>query len=304
MAKASQTGRPSSQFEIFSPRELAATILNRPPLLQTERRQDFEALHRAVRQDVKPTGIIEDIYAFDYTSITWEILRVYRCKTATINAAFFDVLKSILVQVSEEPRTATEYRPARKFEAFSLAPAESPEVPSRPYTKEEFEQEYLPFGWFRDKSAKEKLAQKLARFGLDESVIEAQAIRLVWDDLELLDQKLISLEHRRDRLLRQMEAYRASSPSGYARAWIGSSTQTKKKWRPLRMPRASVRLGDTWRANGKALLIDATPSRAPGPVRLEVRNARAAMRTGTVLQPLLCAAKNSRMRSRSLPTRY
>ena len=50
----------------------------------------------------------------------------------------------------------------------------------------------------------------LARFKLDESAIEAEAIRGSSSDLELLDQMLASLESRRNKALGCVAEYRAS----------------------------------------------------------------------------------------------
>jgi hypothetical protein len=108
-----------------------------------------------------------------------------RCKTAIINAAYFDALTALIAQMSREPQTVSSG-------LTRLAP-----IFSRPFTAEEQTRENLPFAWFHDKKAKEEVAGKLAKFGLDEFVIEARAIRSAWDDLEPLDQMLTSLESRR-----------------------------------------------------------------------------------------------------------
>lgn len=176
-------------------------------MLPTENREDFETLHKALRREIKPTGAIEDIYVSDITWLVWEILRLRRCKTVIINAAYFDVLKDILARVSKEPQIATRYIPAQISQPFTF---ESEEVPSRPYTQKELRRESFPFDWFHDKQAKKELALKLARFGLDEAIIDAEPLRSACKDLRLLDEMLISLENRRDKFLRQIEAYRQS----------------------------------------------------------------------------------------------
>jgi hypothetical protein len=50
----------------------------------------------------------------------------------------------------------------------------------------------------------------LSRFELDETAIEAEAIRKSSADLELLDRMLTSLESRRDKALGSVAEYRAS----------------------------------------------------------------------------------------------
>jgi hypothetical protein len=72
------------------------------------------------------------------------------------------------------------------------------------------ESEVLAFEWFTDPKARQQVAEILNRFHLDETAIEAEAIRSVAADLELLDRMLISLEVRRSRALRSIADYRES----------------------------------------------------------------------------------------------
>jgi len=72
------------------------------------------------------------------------------------------------------------------------------------------EAEDLALRWFTDREAKKQVAEVLGQFGLDESAIEAEAIRCVSSDLELLDRMLASLESRRDKALRRVAEYRGS----------------------------------------------------------------------------------------------
>jgi hypothetical protein len=72
------------------------------------------------------------------------------------------------------------------------------------------EAEVLAFEWFTDPKAKQQVTEILNRFHLDETAIEAEAIRCVAADLELLDGMLMSLEVRRNRALRSIADYRES----------------------------------------------------------------------------------------------
>ena len=63
--------------------------------------------------------------------------------------------------------------------------------------------------WFTDKEAKSQVSELLSRFELDESAIEAEAIRKLSSDLELLERMLTSLETRRDKALGYVVEYRA-----------------------------------------------------------------------------------------------
>src|SRR4029077_21021271 len=68
----------------------------------------------------------------------------------------------------------------------------------------------LAHAWFTDQEAKKQVSETLSRFDLDESAIEAEAIRKSSSDLELLDRMLTSLETRRNKALCCVAEYRAS----------------------------------------------------------------------------------------------
>ena len=68
----------------------------------------------------------------------------------------------------------------------------------------------LAHAWFTDKEAKKAVSEILSQFDLDESAIEAEAIRRSSADLELLDRMQTSLESRRNKALGCVVEYRAS----------------------------------------------------------------------------------------------
>jgi hypothetical protein len=159
-------------------------LLPKLPLLITESADEFDALRDAFEQEIKPRGIIEQMYVHDICSIVWEILRLRRCKVIIINSAFRSALQNLLKQLSRLPGQY-EYQ----VEGEAEAPAHS---------------------WFTDQEAKKQVSEILSRFDLDESAIEAEAIRRSSSDLELLDRMLTSLESRRDKALGCVAQYRAS----------------------------------------------------------------------------------------------
>src|SRR6516164_4573979 len=160
------------------------TLLPKLPLLITESAEEFEALRDAFEQEIKPRGIIEQMYVHDISAIVWEILRLRRCKVVVINSAFRSALQDLLTQLLKEPG---QYDWHVQNEAQALAQ-----------------------GWFTDKEAKKQVSEILSRFDLDESAIEAEAIRRSSADLELLDRMLTSLESRRNKALGCVAEYRAS----------------------------------------------------------------------------------------------
>jgi hypothetical protein len=166
------------------PRRNELALIPKLPLLITESADEFDALRCALEREIKPQGIIERIYVNDIISIVWEILRLRRCKVNMINAAFRSALQNLLAPLLREPGQFEDYV---GNEAQELA------------------QE-----WFTDKEAKKKISEILSRYELDESAIEAEAIRRSSSDLELLDRMLTSLESRRNKALCCIAEYRAS----------------------------------------------------------------------------------------------
>ena len=153
-------------------------------MLITESAEEFEALRDAFEQEIKPRGIIEQMYVHDISAIVWEILRLRRCNVVVINSAFRSALQDLLMQLLKQPG---QYDWDVQNEAQALAQ-----------------------GWFTDKEAKKQVSEILSRFDLDESAIEAEAIRRSSADLELLDRMLTSLESRRNKALGCVAEYRAS----------------------------------------------------------------------------------------------
>jgi len=160
------------------------TLLPKLPLLITESADEFDALRDAFEQEIKPRGIIERIYVHDISAIVWEILRLRRCKLVIINSAFRSALEHLLVQLLKQPG---QYEYEVEDEVQTLAQS-----------------------WFTDQEAKKQVSEILSRFDLDESAIEAEAIRGSSADLELLDRMLTSLETRRNKALGCVAEYRAS----------------------------------------------------------------------------------------------
>jgi predicted component of type VI protein secretion system len=165
------------------PRINKLTLLPKVPLLITESADEFDALRDAFEREIKPRGIIEQMYVHDICSIVWEILRLRRCKVVIINSAYYSALEDLLVQLRQPGQ--------RDFEARDGA-------------------RKLAHAWFTDKEAQKRVLETLGRFNLDESAIEAKAIRASSSVLELLDRMLTSLESRRDKALGCVAEYRAS----------------------------------------------------------------------------------------------
>jgi hypothetical protein len=160
----------------------ALELISGAALTITESADDYDAVAGSLEQAINPRGFIEHMYVADTSAIVWESVRLRRCKAALINMAFRAALKNLLVQFGKNPDELVPYH----------------------------EVEVLAFEWFTDPKAKQQVAEILNRFHLDETAIEAEAVRSVAADLELLDGMLMSLEVRRNRALRSIADYRES----------------------------------------------------------------------------------------------
>src|SRR6516162_1434441 len=159
-------------------------LLPKLPLLITESAEEFDALRDAFEREIKPRGILEQMYVHDINAIVWEILRLRRCKVVIINSAFRSALEDLLLRLLKQPGQLD-------FQVRDEAQA-------------------LAQSWFTDQEAKKQVSETLSRFDLDESAIEGEAIRRSSSDLELLDRILVSLETRRNKALGCVAEYRAS----------------------------------------------------------------------------------------------
>ncbi|MBR1154582.1 hypothetical protein [Bradyrhizobium sp. JYMT SZCCT0428] len=158
----------------------ALALIWKPALLLTESAEEFDNLHAMLVQEIDPHGIIERMHVDETAKIVWEMLRIHRCKAAMINTAFRAALKNLLVQLWNEPGEPTPYEDSQD----------------------------LALAWFTDPKAKEEVAEILGRFHLDETAIEAEAIKSLAAELEVLDRMLTTLEVRRNRAIRGVAEYR------------------------------------------------------------------------------------------------
>lgn len=151
------------------------TLRSKPPLLLTESQSEFDDLAASFRNEILPRGIIEQIYFDDIIASVWEILRLRRCKTVIVNIAFKKALRALL-----EPQL--DYDRAQD----------------------------LAERWFNDRAARTEVIGVLGELKLDETAIEAEAIRISSANLDGIDRMLAAAKSRRSRAFRNIEDCRAS----------------------------------------------------------------------------------------------
>ena len=164
--------------------ERRTALFPRPRLLMTESREEFDQVRNNLEREIQPRGIIEQMYVQDMAYIDWEIRRLRRCKDTTISVAFRAGLERVLKRLLWRPGE-TQFSSNKEIEDLALR-------------------------WFTDPKAKKEVSELLGKFQLDESAIEAEAIRESSHFLERLDKMLRSLEARRDRALALGIEYRVN----------------------------------------------------------------------------------------------
>ena len=163
--------------------DIASHLFSKTPLLITESRDDFDALKAALTSEIKPRGIVQQLYLNDSATLIWEISRLRRCKVAIVNTAFRGAVWGIVDRLLGHPGMGTAER--KWADAVSR-------------------------DWFSKPTARKEVLELLGKFQLDESAIEAEAIRSTLSELEILDRMLMMLELRLNKALRSIADYRDS----------------------------------------------------------------------------------------------
>lgn len=125
-------------------------------VLQTESSSDFAQLLADFIQDIRPANAFEKTCVHDITSDTWDIMRYRRIKNGRLNNALKSALTKILCRLE-----------------FTRSAAEN-----------------LASQWLYFPESKRQVMSLLQEAGFDESAIEAEAFRLVADDLRNIYQML------------------------------------------------------------------------------------------------------------------
>ncbi|MCK1272947.1 hypothetical protein ABIB75_007260 [Bradyrhizobium sp. GM2.2] len=144
-------------------------LLSARPVLTSESQEEFDALAIAMIEYIKPDDPIRESWVMDVIQATWEIVRYQRTRTALIQSQYRNALSNLLQHVAD----------VNELIALHLAD-----------------------GWFGTRAGKQEVAKRLEPFSLNETAIEAEAIRMVFPDLEVLDSLLTSALKRRNKALR------------------------------------------------------------------------------------------------------
>ena len=145
-------------------------------LLITENEQDFARLHEELKKQIRSMCVIEEHLTEDLAFILWEMRRLRRIRPELLNAAFSQAVRNLLKRASSR----SDFRASPDFD----------------YAIED-----LARRWPTDRKARAKVSKLLGRLQLDESAIEAEALRICAEDYERIERVLALNTARRDKLL-------------------------------------------------------------------------------------------------------
>jgi hypothetical protein len=150
------------------------SLRKRSPLLPTESVEEYERDCCKIENALEPRDAIEQIFFEDFVYERLQMLRLQRWSSATLNTALTEAVYTILRHLDE-------------FETKDVD---------------------LVARWCTDPAARAAVSDRLAKHGLDDSAIEAEAFRRCSPDLGTIHQSLTSHASRRDKGLQFMGFYR------------------------------------------------------------------------------------------------
>lgn len=187
-------------------------LLGKAPLLPDEDPRDYEDLRGRVTHAVGPKDIIEEIWVKDFVDLVWEAQRMRRLKTALMNVARWDALRSMLYCRSDS--IAEE-----DVEAFGE----------------------LYGQWAKgDRNAAEELATFASERGLDMDQVLATAVTERLRDIEGMERLIVVAEMRRDGVLRELER-RREALGRRLRGAVADVRDAELVQRPLKLEKAGPR---------------------------------------------------------------
>jgi hypothetical protein len=155
------------------------TLFRLSPVLITESAEEFEHLHDAFKDELKPRGAIEYLLLADIAEKAWEVRRLRSVKVNLINCGFRDGLRALLTQVSERRDDYYKFRD---------------------------DTDRLATQWLA--GDKKEVLELLECCRLDEHAIEAAAVQSVAPKLEMIDRVMASAESRLSKALRTLAELR------------------------------------------------------------------------------------------------
>ena len=155
--------------------KLVPRPVKRSPLLPTESVDEYERDRSRIEDAIDPCDAIEQIYFEDFAYERLQMLRLQRWNLATVKAALVEAVYAVLRELNE---------------------------------LENIDVNVVVEQWCTDSVARATVSDILAKHGLDESAIEAEAFRRRSRDVTVIDQLLTSHASRRDKSLQSLAFFR------------------------------------------------------------------------------------------------
>jgi hypothetical protein len=164
----------------ISPSAAIASYFERPLLLSTENRKEYEAMFKALAAMLKPQDEFEWFLVGDYLHENLQIRRWRKAETAIIEMTRKDALRAALESALEgEDRS-------HLIDGYIEA-------------------------WFKDDEGKLSVLEVLGRRGLDERHITAHAMTLRLSELDKIQRMIGDSVHRRAASVQELEFYRIAA---------------------------------------------------------------------------------------------
>jgi hypothetical protein len=170
----------------------AHVVLGPPPLTNFDDPTAYAALEAALRAEVKPQGVVEELRLRDVATLLWDARRFRRARATVLALGRQEAIANLLAGGSLR-HVALGY-PQDALRATASA--------------------YLD----GDAKATAAVDAALRRFGLDESAIEGLALQAVLDDIERFDRLIFQADQRRDAGLRELQRSRDARAQALAEA--------------------------------------------------------------------------------------
>jgi hypothetical protein len=168
---------------VISPPASIESYFKRPPLLSTESRREYEAMFRALAARLKPQDEFEWVLVYDYLHCSWQIRRWRKAAAALIETIRQDALRAVLESILE-----SDDKDGRQLIDGYVD------------------------NWFKeDEGATKSAFEVLARRGLNEDHITAQAMAMRLPELDRAEGMIGDFERRRTAVLREFEYYRIAA---------------------------------------------------------------------------------------------
>jgi hypothetical protein len=176
------------------------------PLLPTESVDEYERDRSRIENAIEPCDAIEQIYFEDFVHERLQMQRLQRWSTATLKTELVEAVYAVLRDLNE---------------------------------LETLDVESVIEQWPTDPAARAAVSDRLAKHGLDDSAIEAEAFRRCLPVLSAIDQSQTSRASRRDRSLQSLAYFRemkARQRQLAAKSAVGNGGVPRLEHRPTKPP--------------------------------------------------------------------